>query len=499
MLCRLQYRNAKDLMQRVNENRPPKESFFRRCLNTAAFAFFAPIRVIDWARRAGDRSLTREQATLREAENNAQRDDINLSWTMSTAFYALSGGCIHHSRDGEQSVLQKDAIAWLAEAEPETLLPLQRAALQSLGGANGVAKAVTCIQALWFCSQCIARLSEDLAVSLLELNTFAHCVSTLLIYMFWWDKPYEVDSYVFIESPVRGLATSFAFDTPILGLLAKSPNTSHRSTRNDRRADVLGSCLLKDESGIVLSHATYRFFEVRDPPDDAILLLPSLEDGTLQIPGTGFCLSFDSGIDTNWELYTSKSGIYGWRKVWQSWADLGFPLPSSQFPKVPGRTWRAHRSSNMDSGLKDLITTANEGILMPLIMTLTFGAYGTLHLLAWQYNFGSKVENLLWKIASIMTASTGVILLGMILGEEMKSNQRYYHRYSYDTKTGYFWEKPGFKVHVAGRCLKGIGTLVALINIVARAFLIVESLKALPNSPPSTYVVPNWAAYFPHI
>lgn len=36
-------------------------------------------------------------------------------------------------------------------------------------------------------------------------------------------------------------------------------------------------------------------------------------------------------------------------------------------------------------------------------------------------------------------------------------------------------------------------------NIAARAFLIVESFIALPNSPVSTYTVPSWASYVPHI
>lgn len=36
-------------------------------------------------------------------------------------------------------------------------------------------------------------VSEHIPISLLELNTFGHAVCALLIYVLWWDKPFEVD------------------------------------------------------------------------------------------------------------------------------------------------------------------------------------------------------------------------------------------------------------------------------------------------------------------
>ena len=48
---------------------------------------------------------------------------------------------------------------------------------------NGPAKAIVCIQALWFCAQCVGRLGQRLPVSLLELSTFAHAICALLVYV----------------------------------------------------------------------------------------------------------------------------------------------------------------------------------------------------------------------------------------------------------------------------------------------------------------------------
>jgi len=56
-----------------------------------------------------------------------------------------------------------------------------------------LAKTLVCIQAIWFCIQCIVRLSQKLTISLLELNTFAHALCTLVVFGLWWDKPLYID------------------------------------------------------------------------------------------------------------------------------------------------------------------------------------------------------------------------------------------------------------------------------------------------------------------
>ena len=36
-------------------------------------------------------------------------------------------------------------------------------------------------------------MAQRIPISLLELNTFGHAVCALLIYLLWWEKPFEVD------------------------------------------------------------------------------------------------------------------------------------------------------------------------------------------------------------------------------------------------------------------------------------------------------------------
>lgn len=66
--------------------------------------------------------------------------------------------------------------------------------------ANGLGKFLVCLQAGWFCVQCVGRLATGLPICLLELNTFAHAICTILIYVLWWDKPFDIEQPTFVRS-----------------------------------------------------------------------------------------------------------------------------------------------------------------------------------------------------------------------------------------------------------------------------------------------------------
>ena len=43
-------------------------------------------------------------------------------------------------------------------------------------------------------------VAQNIPISLLELNTFGHAVCALLIYLLWWEKPFEVDYPTMIQN-----------------------------------------------------------------------------------------------------------------------------------------------------------------------------------------------------------------------------------------------------------------------------------------------------------
>jgi hypothetical protein len=64
-------------------------------------------------------------------------------------------------------------------------LDISKKYLQDKSKANGLAKTLVCLQASWFCVQCLVRVGQALPVTLLEINTFAHSVCALLVYILW--------------------------------------------------------------------------------------------------------------------------------------------------------------------------------------------------------------------------------------------------------------------------------------------------------------------------
>ena len=487
-------------------------------MNSVAFACFFPIRILDWLRVSSfgrylvrinlvrDRSwsdvnaesvFAGDSASRREARVKAKMDDANMTWTMSMAFYALSGGCVYSSETDEQRVMCRDAIAYLAVHEPQSLLQLQRVVLQNPGKANAIGKAITCAQAIWFCSQCVARLNGSFAVSLLELNTFAHCISALLIYIFWWNKPYDVETHTFVESKSLGL----------FFLLQKNQLNNEDITP---RFSVPYGCYvdpvpnsISDSHGNRLFHGETLCIELpKDASDDIRVDLGS-KDSTLRIFDTGFYVSFrypDSPCGP--ACLTDISTPHKWRAFWSAWVESGRPLPTNSINRAE-RWFYEHTvgSDNLDADLVVLVRhfeLARFGLTMCVIMTFTIIIYGGLHLLAWQYKFNSNVERYLWRVSAVTTASTGLVLPILYLADIAMKRLFPLEGVISIPETHFYFYYPHFYDLIFDG-IRWFSYFLVVLNVASRAFLVVECFIALPNSPRSTYTIPGWTAYIPHI
>ena len=87
--------------------------------------------------------------------------------------------------------------------------------------ADGLSKMIAFGQTLWFVAQCIARRSQHLDLTLVELLTLSLAVLNGLMYLLWWNKPLDV------RRPVR------------VNLLDKS-YTPNMSNKTESFMDSLG-------------------------------------------------------------------------------------------------------------------------------------------------------------------------------------------------------------------------------------------------------------------
>ena len=457
--------------------------FYQRLWNGvgtyAGKACSALLSIPDWLRmlfrhREEMLAAAREQQQTDIIHLRTQLDKGILPWTIDVAFYAISGAVILED-DYENDLTMSDVdIGHLADYDAASLIPLQRAALQKPGKASVLAKMITCTQALWFCSQCIARLSQNMAISLIELNTFAHCISAFFIYAFWWHKPYDAEAHIYIDHPQmlqEHLFLEAAKRTCETGFWGKFTLTE------------------RTDDGQVSTLATSLRFKGFEPRRTGTKNMPITIKRGAAIPGTGFTLLDPSEPDGH-SLRLSYRALDYWKRAWRLRCNTTLRSHSNYEFKYHYQTPEEscgirRRAKNMDREF-DNSAFGDKGIKVPLILTSVFLVYGGVHLLAWQYNFQTDAEGITWRVASTITASSGLIIplvqtasyladFGLSSPWLLRLNSRFALGLVY------------FAIFLMG------------VEILARSFLVIESFRALPNSPSSVYEIPMWTAYLPHV
>jgi len=66
--------------------------------------------------------------------------------------------------------------------------------IQEISRSDIVLRVMWIIQVCWYLLQCIARATQNLSVSLLELSTVALIICAIIIQIIWWYKPLDVQS-----------------------------------------------------------------------------------------------------------------------------------------------------------------------------------------------------------------------------------------------------------------------------------------------------------------
>ena len=131
-------------------------------------------------------------------------------WTIVHGFYATMGGFVFDTQEIphdqkflpgslDRVTLDSHALYVVAIATPELFPRLRTEEIKDKSKANGLAKTIACLQAIWFTAQCIQRIAQGLSISILELNTLAHAFFTLVAYCLWWSKPSDIDEPTIIR------------------------------------------------------------------------------------------------------------------------------------------------------------------------------------------------------------------------------------------------------------------------------------------------------------
>ncbi|KAF7971482.1 hypothetical protein HWV62_21004 [Athelia sp. TMB] len=169
--------------------------------------------------QVSSKDISTTHPTLREDEiewTRARRvGQLDQAWTVAHAFFIIAGGYHGCNENGPQYPLHPNTVVSLVR--DGKLVPPTTEALSDRSKGDVLSKGIAILQTIWFVVQCIARLSEHLPITNLEVMTLAYTVMTVAMYIAWWDKPLNVSCA--IRAPAdREQQTAEAGDVNVKGL-----------------------------------------------------------------------------------------------------------------------------------------------------------------------------------------------------------------------------------------------------------------------------------------
>ncbi|KAK0207570.1 hypothetical protein IW262DRAFT_1498575 [Armillaria fumosa] len=121
--------------------------------------------------------------------------------TMAHGFFVAMGGFCNSSGD----ILScKDFFPLEHELNRETcreswitaLTEVTEEELEERSKADGFSKAIAIVQIFWFVLQCLARQMQHLPILPIEMSALAFSILSIVLYMIWWYKPFDVQVHI---------------------------------------------------------------------------------------------------------------------------------------------------------------------------------------------------------------------------------------------------------------------------------------------------------------
>ena len=141
---------------------------------------------------------------------NSSNSSLDLQWSKTHGFFIIMGG-FHLFKRGLKRTSDVEPISHEEDIPLHPLAAIDlygnntldidfssfsvptEAEIKDRGKSDWLAKSFVLLQTSWFIMQCIARAIKHLPVTHLEIVTLAYAAMNFAIYVFWWNKPLNVD------------------------------------------------------------------------------------------------------------------------------------------------------------------------------------------------------------------------------------------------------------------------------------------------------------------
>jgi hypothetical protein len=443
------------------------------------------------------------------------------SWTDVHSWLVVMGGfSFEDSAEEDQQFMPENRqrinitirlFEYMLEMRDHLIPDISRETIQDKSKSDRLAKLLTCWQAGYFCIQCVYRLSQQLSITLLELNVFAHALCALTLFIIWSDKPRDVCE-----------------PTLIVG---------------EEAMDICAIFCLDAVGGNHLNRKYLSGYRVKDTPEHPESTLEIIQPTTFSCSHGRTCLYGAIGahtikvLETHWVILRSKLDVTQFTldardlrrlqrvsKLVQR-ERIHFFGPNRISPHNMPNPLRGHslarttnwcldtenavhlmvdynlagsrvalRCSSGPSSAQMALDRRRRLEWLRFVTGLTFAGtcYGGLHLAAWKTPFASRAEAILWRAASVSIMATGPLCVLVtclrFICDKIDSCSRSSPRSVTDhSEVIVSW------MEVILLCSS------TTWYITCRVFIIVESFIMLAHIPDRALQVPTWSAYVPHI
>lgn len=425
------------------------------------------------------------------------------SWTLDHGFFAMMGGYV---------ISVEENNSWILDDGP-TVTPRGVLELASLGllpeididtirgrsQTDRLAKAVVIIQVSWMLIQIMGRTVSNLPITLLELNTLAHVLVALILYVIWWNKPKDVvetveirlDALIASYMSSRSLRSCFVPASSLHSNNIRQTQTEERRTRawqrlappNRSGREVIGTIehVFPRHGDLLLLPDERDRNEIKSrlKPRGLVMLFPgqSLE-GLPVTPSAGPQHLTDRDIE-RLVLYTKLLNHSGPH-------NSGYELkPFASDARLCRKAAQGRIQGNLQ--------TFSENKTLRAISLLGL-VYGAIHATSWDGNFPTYIERTLWRAASCVVIGGGLFIcfLDYLLRHYTRTNL---------WPLGKGCPLPGrtSRQRTVARFLLAAINVVAAACTLSRSFFVAEAFISIRRLPLGSYDTVDWINLLPHV
>ncbi|KAL2214363.1 hypothetical protein CC79DRAFT_1328290 [Sarocladium strictum] len=466
-------------------------------------------------------------------------------WTYLHCWYAMMGGFVIEKSSLASSshdfpfpngitrlTLTSDAIKKLSVHYPDIFPAVRASEIADKSKSSELAKLIVCTQVAWFIINIIGRVAQSMPLTVLELNTAAHCLCTFVTYVFWWHKPLDIvqPSVVNLTEEAAAMVANMCMRSSQVSWLLRDMDLYSDARWWKRFAGYFGNVVdeaqdLKSGNIIVISPeeaSTFKLCVVQEEaqrtsrwirvhhrledlsPDELSRATHDTSNNLARIYNYDSLLHLITLAETHQKANPSES----WDLSAFCTEYLALANPNHPFTNVKG------------------IATGTTG----LSFVCACGLYALVHAAAWNGPFRSHVELYLWRMGVLafvpLLILTPIIFLALWRRENPWTDwNRLFQRpvtmvqsLKYDPAiTRSSWalqsartiallipvlvlEFPKLILRLlVSRATIFVYVVFAMLGfLTGRAFLVVEAFLALPYAPDGVFEQPDWFVYLPH-